>query len=291
MGLYFNITACLLALMMIAYNLRFNKSAVYLGIGLFTLNLNVIFVHFVLEFHSIFWTAIFFNNFIPFSFLAGPFIYFFVRGTLSGQDRIRLGDGWLFLPFIISLLGIIPYWLSPFSHKLQLALSVSQNPLGITQFSVNWMYPSSWNMVARALLFFICAALSYYTVWKYYPSATTSLRIGQAKFIRTFRWVVFLTILFGILTVSLYTGLYLFINAQNSAEMLEKVKHIWLISDIGFLLITIMVLIFPRFLYGRAVNFSKKGRQLSITDIENFHHVYLKDVFTMKKTEMLENID
>ena len=25
--------------------------------------------------------------------------------------------------------------------------------------------------------------------------------------------------------------------------------------------------------------------------IENFHHVYLKDVFTMKKTEMLENID
>lgn len=290
MGLYFNITACLLALMLIAYNLRFNKSAVYLGISLFTLNLNVILGHFVLEYHSIFWKAIFFNNFIPFSFLTGPFIYFFVRGTLSGQDRIRLRDGWLFLPFLISLLGIIPYWLSPFSHKLQLAVSISQNPLVITQLSVNWLYPSSWNMFARALLFFICNALCLYTIWKYSPSASSSLRIGQAKFIRTFRWVLFLTIIFSILTVSFYTGLNFFINAPNPAEMLEKVKHIWLISDIGFLLITITVLIFPRFLYGRAVNFSKKGRQLSITDIENFHQVFYDQNYFLKSTANLEGL-
>ena len=276
--------------MLMAFNFRFNKSAVYLGISLFSLNFNVIIVRFVIEYDFIFWKAIFFNNFIPFSFLTGPFFYLFVRGTLSSKDSIRPRDGWLFLPFFISFVGVFSYWISPFSHKLEMANAINQNPLIIPQLPVNWLYPSSWNIFGRALLFFISALLSFYTIWKYSPSATNLLRIGQAKFIRTFRWVLFLTILFGILTIFYFGGLYLFFGAQYRNELLGNVIHPWLVCDIGFLLITIGVLIFPKFLYGRAVSFSKKGKQFSITDIENFHQVFYDQNYFLKSTANLDGL-
>jgi len=273
-----------------AFNFRFNKSAVYLGISLFSFNFNVIIVRFVIEYNFIFWIAIFFNNFIPFTFLSGPFFYLFVRGTLSSKDNIRLRDGWLFLPFFISLIGVIPYWVSPFSHKMELAHSINQNPLVISQLAVNWLYPSSWNIFGRALLFFICTLLSFYTIWKFSPSANNLLRIGQAKFIKAFSWVLFLTILMSMLTIFYFGGLYFYFNAQNRTEMLGYITHLWLICDVCFLSITIGVLIFPKFLYGRAVSFSKKGKQFSITDIENFHQVFYDQNYFLKSTANLEGL-
>ncbi len=290
MGLYFNITAILLAIIMMAFNYRFNKSVAYLGISLFFLNLNVIISHFIMGNHSILWIAILFNNFLPTSFLPGPFLYFFVRGTLSGKDTIRLQDGWLFLPFLIAVVGVFPYWVTPFSHKLQMAQSISQNPILIPSLAVNWLYPFAFNIFLRTLLFFICISLCFYTIWRFYPSPKKAQRIGQPNFIRTFRWVTFFILLLFILTISQYFGLYHFLNSVSSTEMLEKVNKIWLISDIGFLLISLCILIFPSLLYGSSANFSRKGTQFSHTDIEKFHQVFYEEHFFLNPSANLEGL-
>jgi hypothetical protein len=288
MGLYINITICLLALIMIAYNFRFNKSAVYLGISLFFLNLNVIFVHALFGYHSVFWTAIFFNNFLPFSFLVGPFLYFFVRGILSGQDSIRLRDAWLFIPFVISSIGVFPYWISPFSHKLTIAVAIVQNPLTIPLLSVNWFYPVVWNLIARAALFLACFSMIFYTIWKCYPTAKTSLRIGQAKFIRNYRWAVSLTIFFIGLSIAHFIGLYNVFFASNPTEMLKTVTPMWLIRDVAILLICVSIIFFPALLYGRAATFSKKGRRFLIVDIEKFHLVFYEQYFFLNPAANIE---
>ena len=290
MGLYFNITATLLAIIMMAYNFRHNKSGAYLGMSLFFLNLNVIISHFIMGNHSIFGMAILFNNFVPTSFLPGPFLYFFVRGTLSGKDTIQRRDGWLFLPFLIAVMGVFPYWFTPFSHKIQIAQSIIQNPLVIPSLPVNWLYPFAFNIFSRTLLFFICISLCFYTIWRFYPSPKKAQRIGQLNFIRSFRWVLFFTILLFVLTISQFTGLYHFLNSVNSTEMLEKVKKIWLFSDIGFLLISLFMLLFPQLLYGSGANFSRKGNQFSHADIEKFHQVFYEEHFFLNPAANLEGL-
>jgi AraC-like DNA-binding protein len=72
--------------------------------------------------------------------------------------------------------------------------------------------------------------------------------------------------------------------------MLEKVNKIWLISDIGFLLISLCILIFPSLLYGSSANFSRKGTQFSHTDIEKFHQVFYEEHFFLNPSANLEGL-
>ena len=291
MGLYFNISTCLLALMMIVYNFRFNKSAVYLGISLLTLNLNAFFVHVGFGYHSVFWTAIFFANFIPFSFLVGPFLYFFVRGTLTGKDSISLRDTWLFIPSVISAAATFPYWMSPFSYKLKTALFISQNPLEASSVLPDiWISQISFVLFSRSVLFLTCYSLIFYTIWKYSPSHKTSQRIGQREFIKIFRWLLFFTLLFSILAIFHYIGLSYFLQARTPAETLNKISSVWLIRDIGFLLISVCLLIFPTLLYGRTANFSRKGVKFSFANIEKFHQVFYEQHFFLNPAANLEGL-
>ena len=220
--------------------------------------------------------------------MSGPFFYFFVRGILSGKDTIRLRDGWLFLPFLIAVVGVFPYWFTPFSHKLQMAQSISQNPLIINSLAVNWLFPFTFIILLRTLMFFISGSLCFHTIWRFYPSPKYIQRIGQPKFIRTFRWVLFFTVLLLVLMITQFIGLYHFLNSVISIEMLKKIKIIWLISDIGFLLISLFLLFFPQLLYGSAVNLSRKGNQFSHAEIEKFHQVFYEDHFFLNPAADLE---
>ena len=290
MGLYFNITSILLAIIMIVYNFRLNKSGLYLGICLFFLNLNVIISHLIIGHYSILWIAILFNNLVPTSFLAAPFLYFFVRGTLSGKDTIRIRDAWLFIPFLISIAGVLPYWFTPFSFKLQIAQAIHQNSTVIPSLAINSLYPLAFNVFLRTLLFFICLIMCFYTMLRFYPSAKQSQRIGQLKFIRTFRWLLIFTLFLFALSLSQYFGFYYFLNSFSSIQLLEKVKTIWLINDIGFLLISLWVLFFPQLLYGPEASLSKKAKQLSRADIERFHYVFYEKKFFLNPAANVDGL-
>lgn len=67
------------------------------------------------------WIAIFYSNFTPFWYLLGPFLYFYVRNTISDNSHFRKGDYLHFLPFLIHLINMVPYLISPFSYKMEVA--------------------------------------------------------------------------------------------------------------------------------------------------------------------------
>ncbi len=290
MGIYFNITSILLAIIIIAYNFRLNKSSLYLGICLFFLNLNVIISHLIIGQHSIFWTVVLFKNFTPTSFLAPPFLYFFVRGALSGKDRIRLRDAWLFLPFFISILDSFPFWITPFSYKLKIAQSIYQNSTLIHSLAINSLYPFAFNAFLRMLLFFTCMTMCFYTIWRFNPSGKQSQRIGQLKFIRSYRWLVFLILFLFALSISQYFGFHYFLNSNSSIQMLEKVKNIWFINDVGFLIISLWVLFFPQLLYGPEGSLSGKAKQFSRAEIEKFYHIFYEKRFFLNPAANVEGL-
>jgi AraC-like DNA-binding protein len=93
-----------------------------------------------------------------------------------------------------------------------------------------------------------------------------------------------------VLSISQYFGLYYFLNSNSSNQLLEKVKTIWFINDLGFLVISLWVLFFPQLLYGSDGNLSKKVKQLSRAEIEMFHHVFYEKKFFLNPSANVEGL-
>ena len=56
----------------------------------------------------------------PFQFLFGPLCYFFVRTTLRPYQKFGKNDWWHFIPFLLSIIGLIPIFMLPADEKLRL---------------------------------------------------------------------------------------------------------------------------------------------------------------------------
>ena len=70
---------------------------------------------------SAFWLAVLFGHGTPLIYLIGPLLYFYVRGVLNDEHRLKRGDFWHFLPAIFDLFTRIPYYLKPWSFKIWMA--------------------------------------------------------------------------------------------------------------------------------------------------------------------------
>lgn len=119
MLLFICLTICVLAILLTFYNWHRNKTAIYLAAFLVTISVYGLAHYFAVDGKSAFWLAIFYVHFTPLNLLAGPFLYFYIRGTLNDRSEISRNDIIHFIPAIIHLIGIIPYMFSSFQYKEQ----------------------------------------------------------------------------------------------------------------------------------------------------------------------------
>jgi hypothetical protein len=75
-----------------------------------------------------FWIAIFVGHIIPLFYLSGPFLFFYTRNALKNSTKLSKVDYLHFLPFIISLISIFPYYFIDFDSKLRIAQLIIENP-------------------------------------------------------------------------------------------------------------------------------------------------------------------
>ena len=127
MLLYISILTLILSAILAFYNWRSNKNALYLSLFFIVLSFYSLTHYFSLYGKSPFWLAIFYYHFSPLFLLLGPLLYFYVNGTLSDRQGLRWKDAWHFIPAIIHLVNISPYYLVSFSQKIQIAETVIIN--------------------------------------------------------------------------------------------------------------------------------------------------------------------
>ena len=60
----------------------------------------------------------------PFMYLIGPFLYLFTRTIYNDEKKFRSTDWLHFLPAILHLLELMPFYLSPVANKLALIKQV-----------------------------------------------------------------------------------------------------------------------------------------------------------------------
>ncbi|WP_392345692.1 helix-turn-helix domain-containing protein [uncultured Polaribacter sp.] len=105
--------------------------------------------------------TILYNHFTPLYLLAGPSYYYFIRTSLDSKFKFSYKSLIHLLPFIIQVIGIIPYTLSPWDDKYRLVNEIFLSPEIQNELNTNAFFSSMFNVIFRFshFLFYITWAV------------------------------------------------------------------------------------------------------------------------------------
>ncbi|HKR02553.1 MAG TPA: helix-turn-helix domain-containing protein [Pyrinomonadaceae bacterium] len=107
----------------------------------------------------------------PFVFLAGPLLFLYIRALTSRRERLEKRDWLHFVPFVLCLLYLIPYYFQSGALKLQqLTAEYYEDSLGA------WYYFRSGMFILQFLVYLILITL---TLVKYSRSADRNSEHGK----------------------------------------------------------------------------------------------------------------
>jgi AraC-like DNA-binding protein len=236
---------------LVTYNWRINKNTIYLGAFFSILATYGLTHYFTLYANSPFWLAVFYNNFSPFWFLTGPLLLFYYRGTLTDNSRLKGTDIIHFIPFLVQLIGIFPYLLTPFSYKIDIAAQILNDLNLITQFKVNWITKPIVNFLGRPILVFLYLGYITYLLWLNNPKSNRA-KVPIQQFKLTYRWLILLEVTTAILIINFFL-LSLSLSKQTVTATMVNAQFTHFFSGIAYFCMSFMLLLFPRILYGMPI--------------------------------------
>ncbi|MEY2692843.1 MAG: hypothetical protein RIT03_1233 [Bacteroidota bacterium] len=290
MVLIVSITVVLLSLLLIYNNFSKNKNSLYICGSLMCMSMVAILHHFTIVEPDVFWIAIISGHSLPFAFLIGPFLYFYTRNALAGKIIHHPTDGLHYIPFLIVLASIFPYYFTDFETKLKLAQLLVVNPNNmITKVNFSWLYPSYWNILIRPL--FLVSYSVYSLVFIYRKIKLKKVNFSFTTSESHLKWLVIInSIIFLIgLLYSLLTAIFFMRFIHNR----EEINH----SPVSYLVyvllcsLPILMLVFPEILYDVKKN-KKTSKPELIIEADN-HEDFVKTTESilefLRKEENLVN--
>ena len=164
---------------------------------------------------------------------------------MKGADIIH------FIPFLVQLIGIFPYLLTPFSYKVGITSQILNDLNLLTQFKVNWITTPIVNFFARPILVFSYLGYITYLLWKYNPqSQRIKVPLQQYKLIN--RWLIILAATTAILIFNFFL-LSLSLSKQTVTTTLINDQFTHIFSGVAYFCMSFMLLLFPRILYGMPI--------------------------------------
>jgi AraC-like DNA-binding protein len=260
MLLYISLLLLLLALILIIYNWELNNNTFFIGL-FFSIIAIYGLVHYLVVFgKSFFWLAVFYNHFSPFFLLAGPFLYFYVRGTLKDRKGLKLKDAFHFIPALIHFIGVLPYYFSSFSYKVSIAKMIINNIESVKKIRVNIFFDLEFNFVLRILLLTFYVIYSILILRKFLKNNNKFQNIPRKQYTIITRWLSLLLTLVSLLIINFVVISYYFLHFEESQS-----QYVVIIANsatgISFVFLACGVLFFPEILYGLPRNNLKKSKK------------------------------
>ena len=189
--------------------------------------------------------AIMISNFSPLFVLIGPAIYFYVRGLLEDDARLRKTDLLHCIPFILYLINIIGYLFSSFEHKLEFARRLIVNPGELLNAEYLFI-PARITFLMRPIL-----AIGYIIpiavmVFRFYQKNQFTEK--QSKLM--YKWLAFLLTTSFIIYVSFFLFSFLGVRVADYQIAIETGKYYLIIVLVGIIILNVSLLFFPNILYG-----------------------------------------
>ena len=247
MFLFTALLCLLISVILVLYNWRENRNTIYLGLFLSIISLYSLTHYFSVFGNSPFWLAIFYGHFSPVMLLAGPLLHFYIRGIIRDTYILKPMDLLHFIPAAIVFIGNIPYYLTPFSVKIDYAQRILQDINQLKVVTVNFIFPISVNYVLRVSLLMIYTLVNFYKIWKYQPSIKNRIPIHQ--YLLTYRWLnmFFVSLIILLIAFSMITINFI---AKTPKETYDALNLVHNLGGFMFLLLSVSLLVFPQILYG-----------------------------------------
>ncbi len=273
--LYATSLAIFLAIISIFYNWHSSRIPIFLSALLIVMSIHGITQILIFSGKPLGLLLVFYNNFCPIYFLAGPLVYFYIRGTLNDNPTLFKYDFLHFIPALIIAIDVAPYWFSSLDYKVSILKIITNNPINLEYLKVNWLIPPAYNFILRMSLLFS------YSLWSLFILIHFQLKrdkksIPNDQFSVTFRFLLVLTICMTILSLCYSIVSIQLALANKKITSVTRGYSIWLntIGEFSFLTISISLIAFPKILYGMPAaksftNYSKSPMPSSGISINN----------------------
>nr|WP_315189646.1 AraC family transcriptional regulator [uncultured Flavobacterium sp.] len=283
MLLYVSISTILLSLILLFSNWKINRNATYLSLFLIVSSVYGIAHYFVMYGKSAFWLAVFYNHFTPLMLLLGPFLLFYVRGTLNDTTALKKIDFLHFIPALVHLIGIIPYTLQPFSEKLQIATIIIHNIDDIININTNYFYSTTLNFIIRPVLLFCYIIYCMYLIWKRFSVTNFDYNIPKKQLLISVRWLIILIVSLFFIVVEFLIITFNSIHIKPSVGLINSYP-LYILSGVAYCIITFSLLLFPNVLYGiprrTSTEITKKSKNQKQTPLIDESILIEKDPFS-----------
>jgi hypothetical protein len=249
MLIYLSIAGIILSVILLYFNARRYQSTLYLGLFFLVISLYGINQYVLLYSKSVVLVALIVTN-ISFAFyLIGPLLYWYIRSILTDNSRLKRTDLLHLVPMVVYLAAALPYMLSPFAHKLEIAKEII-NDLGfLSNFNftvLSAVFSNTAVYLSRPLL-----ALGY-TLWaigiflRYLTQREKIIVLSGQIFMM--KWLaVFLG--FQLLLIVCHLSA-IFITFTAGSDVFFTLNTLQLLSAVGMIGLLSSPLFFPSILYG-----------------------------------------
>jgi AraC-like DNA-binding protein len=234
-GLCLGVLICLLLLLANKTQVHANR---LLALTVFSITLAMLQAFLI---HSSFLVKVphFFRVPSPFFYLSLATSYLYVRAVVNDETRFRKYDQVLFLPAILHLAEMMPFYLKPTTEKLQLVEKLMQDPGQIVQLNEGLLPPYVHNLL-RSVIGIVFFALMVRLLVK-------AGRDGKKEIVESasFNWLKWFTGLMGFTVFSVF-----FILILPQSLNLNKTLGIHLAVIISFVICNFYLFFRPQILYG-----------------------------------------
>lgn len=198
------------------------------------------------------WPVVFlFGHAAPLYYLAGPLAWFYVRGTIRDHHRLSRIDLLHFLPFLIHVVNLTPFYMSSIDAKFEIAEQILANPTNVINLDVSLIYPTYLNYIFRPVIGLFYAGYSFWVLMKSFapfralPKYTFYLKGWMLAFVAT-QIIMFITI--GIFHIAVQIE-------YHSSSQLNQDSTFLIVTGVSYLLLSITPLTFSNLLYGNVESY------------------------------------
>ena len=290
MAILFPLFGIFTSFILLYYLSSLNRSNIFLALFFLCCNL-VVMVYYGLHFtKDLFWEGVSFVHWLPLSYLLGPLLFFYVKTTLSDNNKLEKWDWLHLLPAAFIIINCLPFTTLPFDQKANIAheiVNVTEN------YALDFNFVSFEFILYSRSIHLLCYAI--FSIGFFYVHSKKMLQENNSRSSNhsiISRWIYLLCFMQIIIAVnsighmSTLYGVQFSIFGIPSTKIFTE-KYYFEICGGGFFLQNLFLFLFPKILYGNVSYRIEEGKNNIIEDLKSNLPKKQKENATIQDIELI----
>ena len=267
MGIFFPLFGIFTSFLLIYYFSSLNRSNGFLALFFLCCNWIVLIYYGLHYTGDPFWEGICFVHWLPLSYLLGPLLFYYVKTTVTDQNKLERIDLLHLIPAVFIAINCLPFTLLPFDQKASIAHEI----INVTEkYTLDFNFVSfEFILVSRCLHLIIYCVLSVVYFNRISKKRLASFGTLSSNHLILKRWIYLLCTIQlvissnSILHMLTVVGIHFDFQSEGYTQIFTSKKHYFGVAGGGFFLQNLLLFLFPKILYGNVSFIPEQGNILN----------------------------